>query len=82
MGSEMCIRDRLKDGDSYVVVPGGQVEPGETPEEACAREFLEEVNLQVAVGELLHTFRDEGRTQWFYRVERLAGEMRFGCDIE
>jgi A/G-specific adenine glycosylase len=29
--------------------PGGKIQPGETPEAACVREFQEEVNLRVAV---------------------------------
>jgi 8-oxo-dGTP diphosphatase len=34
-------------------LPGGRVEPGETPQEAVVREVLEEVGLQVRVERLL-----------------------------
>jgi 8-oxo-dGTP diphosphatase len=34
-------------------LPGGMVEPGETPAEAAVREALEETGLRVAVGERL-----------------------------
>lgn len=37
-------------------VPGGAVEPGETPEQACAREVLEETGAEVDVGPLLANF--------------------------
>lgn len=70
--------ERRKPGSHYWVTPGGKVEPGETPEQACAREVLEEVNLVVEVGELLASFPDEGRTQWFYRVRRISGDVRLG----
>jgi A/G-specific adenine glycosylase len=33
--------------------PGGKIRPGESAEEACRREILEEVNLRVHVGELI-----------------------------
>ncbi|WP_291418201.1 NUDIX hydrolase [Actinophytocola sp.] len=34
-------------------IPGGMVEPGETPHEGCVREVAEELGLSVAVGRLL-----------------------------
>ncbi len=36
-------------------VPGGRIEPGETPAEATAREVLEETGLEVTVGRLVGT---------------------------
>ncbi|MBQ6371374.1 MAG: (deoxy)nucleoside triphosphate pyrophosphohydrolase [Firmicutes bacterium] len=35
--------------------PGGKIEPGESPQEALAREIREELNVQVEVGEKLCT---------------------------
>lgn len=37
--------------------PGGKCEPGETPEQATARECLEEIGVAVQVGRLRHCLR-------------------------
>ncbi|MGL5405742.1 MAG: NUDIX hydrolase [Propionibacteriaceae bacterium] len=75
---KVLLIERQKPGERYWVTPGGKVEPGETAAQACAREMLEEVNLVVEVGDLLNTFADEGRTQWFFSIAHTSGEVRLG----
>ena len=46
--------------------PGGKIEPGESPQAAISREILEELGVQIRVGELLHT------VEWDYPAFHLS----------
>lgn len=57
--------------------PGGKIEPHETPEDALAREFREELKIEVKVHELITSIVDEYPTQILhidtYRCELISG---------
>jgi 8-oxo-dGTP diphosphatase len=59
-------------------LPGGKIEPGESPEQSLARELAEELGVEVRVGEFLCATpfdRGDARLELLvYRVERIAGE--------
>ena len=52
---------RRRDHREYYVLPGGGVESGETPEEACVREALEETGLTITIKDKLISLENEGR---------------------
>jgi 8-oxo-dGTP pyrophosphatase MutT (NUDIX family) len=49
VGRLLLIHERLEDGSTHWLTPGGGVEPGEHPRDAAAREAAEEVGLDVSL---------------------------------
>jgi 8-oxo-dGTP diphosphatase len=61
--------------------PGGKVEPGESPEQALARELDEELGIRATVGReitaIRHNYRNGGAIHiQFFAIESFAGELR------
>ena len=61
--------------------PGGKIEPGETPEQALARELDEELAIHAQVGSLVETIRHSYAPGsivelHFFKVEKWNGEIR------
>jgi len=70
----------------YFIFPGGGVDLGESPEQACVREMLEETNLLVSPKKLLgiqfHRDSNGDHCQMYYFVEVLSGEFGPGTGFE
>lgn len=61
--------------------PGGKVEPGESPEEALARELDEELDIRAVIGReitaIRHNYRNGGSIHiQFFTVASFTGELR------
>jgi 8-oxo-dGTP diphosphatase len=60
--------------------PGGKIEPGETPEQALARELTEELDIRAEIGPLVQSIRHSYKPGvvielYFFRVDRWTGEI-------
>jgi len=81
----LCARHR-KRGETYFVLPGGHVEPGETLAEAARREMKEETGIETgglrpwALGEFLSSRRHV--LDFTFVASEWEGDPRLGSDPE
>lgn len=75
-GRVAVIRRDHATGNTYYLFPGGQVEPGESLEQAAVREAREELGLVVRLGKLAAIVQHGGSEQYYYLAEPVGG--RFG----
>jgi len=69
---------RRKPGEEYYSVPGGGVEPGETPEQAAVRELKEETGLDVTLGDKIGEVEADANYQYFYVSRTWSGTPALG----
>jgi inorganic pyrophosphatase len=69
---------RLKNGQEYYAVPGGGVEPNETPEQAAVRELKEETSLNITLGNKIGELEADDNHQYFYIAKSWSGTPTFG----
>ncbi|GAA4216993.1 NUDIX domain-containing protein [Actinocatenispora rupis] len=83
-GRIMMVRPTYKD---YWDIPGGYVEPGETPYEACVREVEEELGIRPAIGRLLvadwaPSERDGDKILFIFNGGQLTDDQRTTIQLQ
>ncbi|MFF0270838.1 NUDIX domain-containing protein [Kribbella sp. NPDC004536] len=70
--------ERIRDGRTYHVLPGGQVEDGESPAEAARREVHEELGLLVKIRNAVAVVHFGDSTQHYFTADVIGGEFGTG----
>jgi 8-oxo-dGTP diphosphatase len=78
----VALIERVRDGRTYFVFPGGRVEVGETPEKAAVREAEEELGVNVKLGDLITVGYRDGREQRYYLASISGGTFGTGRGTE
>jgi 8-oxo-dGTP pyrophosphatase MutT (NUDIX family) len=71
---------RKKDGRVYDAVPGGKIDPGESPAQAAVREVREETGLTVTLHGPVLTLQNQDRTEYYFDAREVKGEAVLGGD--
>ena len=74
----VALIERVRDGMTYYIFPGGGVEDGETPADAAVREAYEELGLHVRLSAQIHEEVYRGFRFHFFRAEIVGGEFGTG----
>jgi predicted acetyltransferase/ADP-ribose pyrophosphatase YjhB (NUDIX family) len=77
-GHKLLVIARRLDGQEYAVLPGGGIEPGETPEETAVRELGEECGLRGRAVRRLFDRADGGRPASYVLVDAPEGDAVLG----
>lgn len=75
---KILLMQRIKSGKLYYGIPGGHIEPGETPEQAALRELKEETSLDVELGELFLELENQGRQETYFLAKSFSGTAILG----
>ncbi|MGP4082450.1 NUDIX hydrolase [Pseudalkalibacillus sp. R45] len=78
---QIALIKRVKESETYYVIPGGGIEDGETPEEAACREAKEELGVDVMIKGLVHTEKWNG-LHYYFLAEISGGEFGKGSGAE
>lgn len=77
-GGKLLVIKRVKNNETYFVLPGGGVDNGEDDGSALTRECLEEVNVNVVVSDLIFKQVFNQNEELFYLCDMVSGTVGRG----
>jgi 8-oxo-dGTP diphosphatase len=81
--NKVALIERHRAGLNYFVFPGGGVDEGESPEQAAAREAMEELGVQVAIKRKVAEIQlGQKSRQVYFLAEKVGGEFGTGAGEE
>jgi 8-oxo-dGTP diphosphatase len=78
----VALIERVRDGSTYYVFPGGTVDEGETAPAAAIREAYEELGVHVELHMLAAIVRFRNEDQYYYQATIRAGQFGSGTGEE
>ena len=72
-GNHIALIKRHRNGRLYYVFPGGQIEEGESPEQAVVREIEEELGLNIEVERLVVEIAYNTKIQYYFLTRTVGG---------
>jgi 8-oxo-dGTP diphosphatase len=67
--NKLLLMYREKDNEQYYILPGGGIEPGETPEQTVLREIVEECSSHSTIKQFLFSHTEEGRKGYYFLLD-------------
>ncbi len=71
----LLVMKRERNGRRFCVLPGGSIEPGETPQECCTRELAEEFGITIKPLRLIYEIKQGLTKQGFFVADWISGEI-------